>query len=193
MKRIKEIFYSIQGEGMNAGRPAIFIRFAGCNLKCPFCDTDHQEGEEMTNEQIVAEIRKHPARLVVITGGEPTLQLDEELCELIKKEGKIIAIETNGTRPIPAGVDTITLSPKFEFCRGAQVVLKRVDELKVVFNGKNHMKRYDEIRCSRRYLQPCDTGDPDKNKVIIQQAVEYIKKHTQWTLSLQTQKIINVQ
>ena len=193
MKRIKEIFYSIQGEGMNTGRPAIFVRFSGCNLKCPFCDTEHMGGEEMTDEQIVAEVSKYPARLVVFTGGEPTLQLTTELCDKIKKAGKYIAIETNGTRPIPVGVDFVTLSPKVEFCKGAEIVIKRADELKVVFNGKNHMKKYQDIKCARRYLQPCDTGDPEKNQLIIQQCVEYIKKNTIWTLSLQTQKVINVQ
>ncbi len=123
MKRINEIFYSIQGEGRNTGRAAIFVRFSGCNIKCPFCDTEHQTGQMYSDEEILAYIQGYPSSFVVFTGGEPTLQLDEALCELMHRHGYEIAMETNGTRPVPKGVDFVTCSPKFEFADGSRVAI----------------------------------------------------------------------
>lgn len=112
MKKISEIFYSVQGEGFYTGTPAVFVRFSGCNLKCSFCDTEHQEGAWMSNEEIVEAVKAFPARHIVITGGEPGLFLDDKLIKLLKDEGCFIQIETNGARKLPEGIDWITCSPK---------------------------------------------------------------------------------
>ncbi|MBR4506739.1 MAG: 7-carboxy-7-deazaguanine synthase QueE, partial [Bacteroidales bacterium] len=122
---INEIFYSLQGEGYYSGTPAVFVRLSGCNLQCPFCDTQHGAGTEMSEEEIVDAVKCYPARHVVITGGEPSLQLTESLVDILHAAGKYMAVETNGTRPLPANVDWITLSPKSAFVDGAEVVLTR--------------------------------------------------------------------
>lgn len=190
--KINEIFYSLQGEGYHTGTAAIFIRFSGCNLKCPFCDTIHQDGQMYSAEEIVAQIEEYPSNFVVLTGGEPTLQADEQLVALLHEWGYFVAMETNGTKFPPSNVDWVTLSPKDLFCHNAQPVLSRTDEIKVVYNGKV-FNEYPEIRAKYRYIQPCDTGDEEKNKEITNQVVEFIKNNPQWKLSLQTQKILKVQ
>ena len=193
MKKINEIFYSIQGEGRFAGTPAVFIRFAGCNIKCPFCDTEHQKGIAMSDEEIIQEVKKYPTRLVVITGGEPTLQLDEQLCRGLQKADKYIAIETNGTREIPKGVNYVTYSPKFEFTKvSTDFRLTECDELKVVYNGENHMSLYDNIQAKYYYLQPCDVGDAERNAEIMQKTVQFCLQNPKWNISLQTQKILKI-
>lgn len=193
MKKINEIFYSLQGEGMFAGTPAVFIRFAGCNLKCPFCDTKHQEGKLMTDAEIIQEVSKYPCHLVVLTGGEPTLQVDEGLCEGLQRAGKYIAIETNGTRDVPSNVNYITCSPKVEYVRGAKIKLQYCDELKVVFTGSNDMSIYDGIQALNYYIQPCDTYNEEQNKLIKEKAVKFCLDNPKWRLSLQTQKILDIQ
>ena len=116
MKRINDIFYSLQGEGYNTGRAAVFIRFAGCNLRCSFCDTEFDTYREMTDEEIITAIKDYPARFVVLTGGEPTLQVDEAFVDLLHQHGFEVAMESNGTRPAPKNLDWLTVSPKL--CRG---------------------------------------------------------------------------
>ena len=194
--RINEIFYSLQGEGRYAGTAAIFIRFAGCNLNCEFCDTKHQTYKIYTNDELLREIAKYkPCDRVILTGGEPTLQITAEFINLLVDNGYLVNIETNGTRPLPRFADVywVVCSPKFEFCDKADIKLDWIDELKVVYRGKEQdMSKYDEIDATFRYLQPCDTGDIDTNKRIIKEAVEFIKQNPQWRLSLQTQKIIGI-
>ena len=109
--RINEIFYSLQGEGRHTGRAAVFVRFSGCNLKCPFCDTDFKAYRELTVDDIIAAVSEWRAcGFVVLTGGEPSLQVDESLIEALHHEGFYIAIETNGTCPLPSAIDWVTLS-----------------------------------------------------------------------------------
>ena len=104
MKRINEIFHSLQGEGRHTGTPAVFVRFSGCNLHCPFCDTDHAAGREMSEEEIIVEVCRYDVPLVVLTGGEPSLQLNAPFLKKLKEStGATIAIETNGTHPLPPG------------------------------------------------------------------------------------------
>ena len=105
MYKVNDIFYSLQGEGYNTGRAAVFVRFAGCNLRCPFCDTEFDSFREMTGEEIVAEMTHYPARLAVLTGGEPTLQVDEAFIDLLHQHGFKVAMESNGTRPAPQNLD----------------------------------------------------------------------------------------
>lgn len=194
--RINEIFYSLQGEGRYAGTAAIFIRFAGCNHNCDFCDTKHQPYKEYSNEEILREIKRYaPCNRVILTGGEPTLQITEEFIDFLVENGYFVNIETNGTRPIPTNwnVHWIVCSPKFEFCPNAGIKLDWIDELKVVYRGKEQdMSKYDDIEATLYYIQPCDTGDADTNKRIIEEAVEFIKKNPKWRLSLQTQKILGI-
>ena len=101
MKKINEIFYSLQGEGFHTGTPALFIRFSGCNLKCDFCDTRHEDGKLMSDEEIVEQAAQCPARMVILTGGEPSLFVDDALVEKLHGIGKYVCIETNGTHPVP--------------------------------------------------------------------------------------------
>lgn len=190
--KINEIFYSIQGEGAHSGEAAIFVRLSGCNLKCSFCDTEHQSYQDLTENEICVEIAKYPAKLVVITGGEPTLQLNELLISQIHELGKTIAIETNGTHPIPKGIDWVTVSPKEMFVGVVgKPIIEFAQEVKVVFDGE-HEPDDCGITAAYYYLQPCYTGDEAKNREIVGQLVEYVKGHPKWTISLQTQKMLKV-
>lgn len=194
--RVNEIFYSLQGEGYHSGTPAVFVRFSGCNLRCPFCDTLHETGTEMTEVQIVEEATKYPARFVVITGGEPALQLTASLVDKLHEVGKYVAVETNGTCPLPYNVDWITLSPKEAFI-GHQVhpVISYANEVKVIFDGihdpSDQISKF-EIKDSLLFLQPCDTGDPIRNAEIVKASIEYIKRDPRWRLSLQIHKILDI-
>ena len=194
MMKVNEIFYSLQGEGYHVGTAAVFVRLSGCNLRCPFCDTQHESGTEMSEEEIAAEVAKYPARLVVVTGGEPSLQLTRSFVNALHDLDKMVAVETNGTRRLPGNVDWITLSPKDAYLGDeAEVVLRIVDEIKVVFDGEHEPGMYPNIMCTHgRFLQPCDTGDPVRNKTITEAAIEYIKKDPRWKLSLQIHKILNI-
>lgn len=194
--RINEIFYSLQGEGVNTGRPAIFIRFAGCNLNCPFCDTNWCAFTEMTSTEICEKIKAIAPVLpdmVVLTGGEPTLQVTEKLTKKLHSLFKVIAIETNGTRPIPQGVDFVTLSPKDDFVASADCCVGKANEVKIVFNGlKSPEFWHTHIVAEHYYLQPCDIGDGIMNQQILAGTIDYIKKNPWWQLSLQTQKILKI-
>lgn len=191
--RVNEIFYSLQGEGYHTGIPASFIRFSGCNLKCPFCDTDFKSWKEMSEEDIVDAVKDNPSSLVVVTGGEPALQITSSLVDKLHNSGKYVAVETNGTKVLPDNVDWITMSPKIPFLRGcAALAYNHANEIKVVFDGVHDIDDYG-IHAEFYYLQPCDTGLEDKNREIINECVKFIKKNPKWRLSLQTQKILNVQ
>lgn len=190
--KVNEIFYSLQGEGFHTGTAAVFVRLSGCNLRCPFCDTDHAAGTEMTEDEIAEAAKGYPAPLVVVTGGEPSLFLTPSLVAKLHEAGKMVAVETNGTHPLPDNVDWVTLSPKDAFVANARPVLTRCDELKVVFDG-NPLPDYGHIEAAHRFLQPCDTGDTRRNREICGAAISYIQSHPEWRLSLQTHKILNIQ
>lgn len=190
MKRINDIFYSLQGEGRHTGRAAIFIRFSGCNLACSFCDTDFSGYREMTDEQIVEEVLEmvpdkdgvYP--MIVLTGGEPTLQVDERLIDLLHEAGFcLVAMESNGTKNPPVNLDWLTVSPK------KNVMVRKCQELKCIYDGKEKVEDHG-IEADYYYLQPCDVGDAGKNAEIIGQCIEEIKKNPKWMLSLQTHKLI---
>lgn len=194
--RVNEIFYSLQGEGFYSGTPAVFVRLSGCNLRCPFCDTQHEAGVNMSEEEVVEAVRHYPARHVVVTGGEPALQLTESLVDALHAAHKVVAVETNGTHPLPTNVDWITLSPKTAFVDGAEVMLPRADEIKLIFDGIHdpaaQLSSLTLTLPSLRFLQPCDTGDAARNRQITAATVEYIKCHPEWRLSLQIHKILNI-
>lgn len=134
--RVNEIFYSLQGEGFYSGTPAVFIRFSGCNLKCSFCDTQHDDYADMTEDEIMYEVSKYPACHIVITGGEPALQITASLVGRLHAAGKYVQMETNGTSRLPAdcGVDWITCSPKYRPVR-----LEHIDELKVISSRQSRI------------------------------------------------------
>lgn len=183
--RINEIFYSLQGEGVHTGRPAVFVRFSGCNLHCPFCDTDFSRSTAMTAEairKVVAELCHDSHAMIVLTGGEPSLQVDEPLLETLHRLGMTIAIETNGTHPLPVGIDWVTCSPK----EGSRVVLDSADEVKVVLTGSDPELWRRTIRAQHYLLQPCSCRNTE-------QVVEYILQHPWWRLSLQTHKYLEIQ
>ena len=196
MYRVNDIFYSLQGEGHNTGRAAVFIRFAGCNLRCSFCDTEFDTYREMTAEEIVASINTYSARFVVLTGGEPTLQVDEAFVDLLHQHGFEVAMESNGTRPAPNNLDWLTVSPKISGEKWkVESGWRLPDEVKVVFDEDTVPETYlpppSTLRLSPiLYLQPCDTGNAERNAIIINRCIDYIKEHPQWRLSLQTHKLI---
>ncbi|MCM1116340.1 MAG: 7-carboxy-7-deazaguanine synthase QueE [Pseudoflavonifractor sp.] len=193
--RVNEIFYSLQGEGRWTGSPAVFIRLSGCNLTCSFCDTEHEPFTEMTEEEIADEAAAFAGRHVVITGGEPSLQLTVSLLEALKARGFFIQIETNGTKALPPAVmeriDWVTCSPKL----AAHPKIGRIDELKALYDDGSDMTPLLEIGLTHpecRYLQPLDTGLPGPNAHNVASAIGYIKTHPQWKLSLQTHKLLNI-
>lgn len=198
--KVNEIFYSLQGEGYYTGKAAVFVRLSGCNLKCPFCDTDFKDFKDMTEEEIVCEVNalSEEAKLVVITGGEPSLQLTFSLVEKLHQIGKYVAVETNGTRWLPNNVDWVTLSPKEPFVGVAgKVVLKECNEVKVVHNGKNAalakmLDIVDGVKADCYYIQPCDTSHKQQNEEIVNYCINFVKQNPKWTLSLQTHKILKV-
>lgn len=179
--RINEIFYSLQGEGFHTGEASIFVRFSGCNRACGFCDTDFSASTPMTAAEIVGRISTYPSRRVVMTGGEPLLQLDYALIDALHAAGYHIAVETNGTLPVPAGVDWVTCSPK-----QPPLLIDRIDELKIVFDGSDpEMIRAQLPEAKHHFLQPLSCSNTA-------QVVDYILRHPRWRLSLQTHKLINI-
>jgi 7-carboxy-7-deazaguanine synthase (Cx14CxxC type) len=207
---VKELFYTLQGEGANVGRAAVFCRFAGCNLwtgreedradaVCRFCDTDFvgvaADGGKFTEPGALARAVASlwPAAggdvsrpLVVCTGGEPLLQLDEPLVDALHAAGFEIAIETNGTRLAPSGIDWICVSPKAR----APLVLTRGDELKLVYpQDGGEPERYERLEFDHFFLQPMDGPDVEANT---RRALEYCLRHPRWRLSLQTHKRLGI-
>lgn len=185
--RINEIFYSLQGEGYHTGMPAVFVRFSGCNLRCPFCDTEFSDYREMDAKEIAEEIERlvpqgNALPLIVLTGGEPSLQADEALVARLHETGMAICMETNGTHTLPQGIDWVTCSPK----AGSRVVLEETDELKIVLTDDCRPEQWAErIKARHLFLQPCSCRN---NEAV----VEYILSHPQWRLSLQTHKYLNI-
>lgn len=201
--KVNEIFYSLQGEGRNAGVAAVFIRLSGFNLRCQFCDTEWTKRETLDVQAIIERVYEacgdNPLpSLCVITGGEPTLQLEQELIDAIHNTGMSIAIETNGTHPVPEDIDFVTVSPKtpYEGDVAAKVVVTECDEVKVIMTEKISVETIREfertIKADYYYIQPCDCGYIEPNKKVMQRAVEFVKYHPNWRLSLQQQKILNV-
>ena len=196
--KVNEIFYSLQGEGHFTGTPAVFVRLSGCNLRCDFCDTKHEPGDLMTEEMIVDEVCQYPSEHVVITGGEPLLQLTPSLVNKLHKKGKFVQIETNGSiplgkTPLLTDIDWITCSPKY----GNLPNIERIDELKVVYNlaTLSDLAKMEaiEVPTGEYYLQPCDRQNEVVNEIITASCIKYILDNPKWKLSLQTHKILQLQ
>lgn len=209
--RVNEIFFTLQGEGAHSGIPAVFVRFSGCNLRCPWCDTEFTDFTEMSADEIVAEmlalydVPNERRKMCVLTGGEPSLQVDTALIEALHKAGFYICIETNGTRPLPEGIDWITCSPKAESLdtrKGhAGLALKQANEVKVVFTGTYDPEVWrTKIEAGHWMLQPLrytgewllvsglDNFEIDSNDNL-DETVRYILAHPFWRLSVQLHKI----
>ena len=198
MKKINEIFYSLQGEGHHTGYPSVFIRFSGCNLKCPFCDTRHEEGIYMSDDDIIRAVNLYTASWIVLTGGEPTLFIDDDFVRMLKRAtGKMVAIETNGTHPVPDSVDWVTVSPKYGICGDAEapVVAQRADEIKVVDVGQP-LEEYFSLPCRREntlmYLQPCHVADPQECVSNRLRTVSRVLADPRWTLSVQLHRFLGI-
>lgn len=200
MRKVNEIFYSLQGEGYHTGVPAVFIRFSWCNLACPFCDTRHQEGRLMADDEIIAAAAQYHAPLVVLTGGEPSLWIDDAFVGALKAAtGAAIAIETNGTHPLPDNIDWVTLSPKTGIAGrdGADrpIVIGRADEIKVVDLGQD-LEQYFALPCrretTRMFLQPCYVADEAQAAANTRRTVERILADPRWRLSLQTHRLLDI-
>ena len=206
---VKEIFYTLQGEGAQAGRAAVFCRFAGCNLWsgresdrasaiCRFCDTDFADvngpgGGRFKSAEDLAEAiartwpgRSETRRFVVCTGGEPLLQLDGPIIDALHARKFEIAVETNGTVPAPAGIDWICVSPK----AGSTLVQKSGDELKLVFPQVNaDPLEFEQLEFRHFFVQPMDGPDRAVNTEL---AVRFCLEHPKWRLSLQTHKLLGI-
>jgi 7-carboxy-7-deazaguanine synthase len=206
---VKEIFYTLQGEGTHAGRPAVFCRFAGCNLWsgreqdraaaiCRFCDTDfvgtdgELGGKYSTSDELAMRIDSlwpavhAEAKFVVFTGGEPLLQLNGALLASVHARGFEIAIETNGTLPVPEGVDWICVSPKM----GAELRVAGGNELKVVIpQAGQSLETYEALQFEHFYVQPMDGPDLERNTRL---AIDICKRNPKWKLSLQTHKLLRI-
>lgn len=184
--RINEIFYSLQGEGAFTGTPAVFVRFSGCNRSCPFCDTDFDGYTVMTARQIAERVAAYRAKRVILTGGEPLLQVDAELIEALHEADCVLHIETNGTLPVPSGLDWVTCSPKDTT---PAIQPDRVDEIKVVYTGQPEaeLNRIMDTfpQTTLFYLQPCSGRNIDDT-------VKRVLSMPGWRLSLQTHKLINI-
>ena len=208
--QVKEIFYTVQGEGAQSGRPAVFLRFSGCNLwsgreedrasaKCTFCDTDFvgtdgdRGGRYSTPDDLVAELDRvwlgegAGVRFVVCTGGEPLLQLDDALIQALHAAGYEIAVETNGTVEPPAGIDWLCVSPK----AGNELVVRSGQELKLVYpQERQDPESMLALDFAHFYLQPMDGAHLDANT---QATLAYCMAHPRWKFSLQSHKVLGVQ
>lgn len=179
--KLNEIFYSIQTEGYWAGTPVIFVRFSGCNLCCDFCDTDFSQKLILTKEEIKSHIDIYNCKRIIFTGGEPFLQLDDDLIKYLHCFGYYLHVETNGTIDLDLDLDWVTCSPK------ENLQLMVCDELKVIYIGQENIEC--DIKTTYKYLQPCWDGDIN----VVYDTIERIKKEKDWKLSFQLQKIINIQ
>lgn len=208
MYQVKDIFYTLQGEGANAGTPAVFCRFAGCNLwsgreedrataKCRFCDTDFvgtdgpgggrfETADALARACRAAVTALHGPALVVLTGGEPMLQVDQDLIDALHGRGFSIAIETNGTLAVPDGIDWVCVSPK----AGQPLVQLWGDELKLVYPQAGiDPAQYAGLEFEHRFLQPMDGPDQAANTLA---AIAYCKANPPWRLSVQTHKVLGI-
>ena len=185
---INELVYTVEGEGANVGRPYTFLRFAGCNMKCEFCDTDFTFARKRTIEDIVAEVMRHPADWICLTGGEPLLQNLVPLCQELRYQGYRLHVETNGTvSPDPQLLELIhswTVSPK-----GKRIApgFKWIDELKYVVGKTFREEDVEEGRAKQVFLQP-ESSDP----VNLWRALDILRRHPSWRLSLRVHTLIDL-
>ncbi len=204
---VKEIFYTLQGEGAHSGRPAIFLRFSGCNLWsgreedrhkaiCKFCDTDFwgtdgYNGGKFKAKELAQKVNEmwpedSDFKYIVCTGGEPLLQLDETLIKELHKQNFEVAVETNGTIEIPPGIDWVCMSPK----ANTDILVTSGNEIKIVYPQLGiDPKKFEKYNFQHFYLQPMDSPEQEENTL---QTIIYCKQNPQWRISLQTHKILGI-
>jgi len=190
--KVKEIFYSLQGEGARQGTASIFIRLSGCNLNCDFCDTDYSEGEEMSWGQILLVIKNFPCHWIVWTGGEPTLQLTDKCLSFFKKAGYSQAIESNGHNRLSELLDYTVVSPKDQ-TDYAQKINPQVNEIRLPVKANDSIPSIESLPKAEYYfLSPIFTDNQTETKANIDYCVEQVKKCPEWRLSLQVHKWIGI-
>lgn len=198
---VNSVFYTLQGEGYWSGRAAVFLRFSRCNLwtgrepdrgkaVCTFCDTDFAAGTRITLHDLIEEVDSHPfptgEPMVVLTGGEPLLQVDEKLLNNLHWRGFYIAVETNGTKPVPHGIDWVCVSPK-----PAPLKITRADELKLVYPQDSvRPEQFTDFNADHFWLSPMDVAG--QTKANTDAAIDYCLRNPQWRLNIQTHKVIGV-
>lgn len=190
--KVVEVFYSLQGEGGNVGKPFVFIRLSGCNLNCWFCDTEWNQGTLYTVEELLKEIARYPCKNIVWTGGEPTLQLTNDILQCF--EGYYHAIETNGTNEVPSLISYISVSPKVD---PVNIKPSKISEIRYPVAAGDIIPDISTLPFAESYfLSPIFMGEPRKRFEIVPENVDYcisyIKEHPQWRLSLQTHKLLNI-
>jgi 7-carboxy-7-deazaguanine synthase len=195
MLKVNEIFGpTIQGEGIDAGLPAQFIRLSGCNLSCKFCDTDFLDSEVMTENDIIKKLKSRP-NLIVITGGEPLTQNIEPLLQALKANGFRVGLETNGTLPIPENayrfIDSISLSPKVS---SKKCKVKFCHSLKILYPFLKEVtpESYKEFVTVKRYFQPIDYGCASKNKAILERLLKEMQKYPDYRVGFQLHKLVGL-
>lgn len=189
---VNEIFYSLQGEGGRSGEPSIFIRLTGCNLACSFCDTDFFSGEEMTVDKILEHIQQYPGRWIIWTGGEPTLQLNNDIVSFFKQKGYKQAIETNGTRKVPELIDYITCSPKINV-EQVKIKVPYADEVRIPIAIGDKLPKIESLPTAKKYFVSPIFDMHHINADNVAYCVELVKQHPKWTLSLQMHKLIHIE
>ena len=192
--KINEIFLSIQGEGARAGTLNIFIRFANCNLRCTIssvgfdCDTEFISGKERSLSELLDELKSYPCKSVILTGGEPALQIDESLIRALESEGYYIAIETNGTCELPTGINWITVSPK---SAEHTIKLRGCSEVKYVRSISQAIPR-TEIRAEHYYVSPAFETDGSLKRETLNWCIDLLKENPKWKLSVQMHKLLGL-
>lgn len=217
---VNEVFYSPQGEGARAGEMSVFLRFAGCNLQCAVeregfnCDTDFAKGDRLSLAEVIQRVLDHDevyaatkgsdvlstCGWVVLTGGEPTLQADDALVAALHEAGYRVAIETNGTNPLPRGLDFVACSPK----KGHKPLITSATEVRVVLGAVGEIPDPQGIRADYYFVSPAFKAPPveviagwkaspaDKSDALVAWALHYIRQNPRWRLSLQTHKLLGV-
>ncbi len=189
--KVNEIFYSLQGEGGRTGEASIFIRLSKCNLACSYCDTNFHPFSEMCLDEIADKISDYPCNWIIWTGGEPTLQLTDEVVRFFKEKGYNQAIETNGTRTLPNGLDYITCSPKIQY-ETIKSRIPEVDELRFPIGAGIALPEISVLPKAKFYFVSPIFNDAEIIPENMQYCVELVKNNPQWRLSLQTHKLIGI-
>ena len=188
--KINEIFYSLQGEGLRSGTANIFIRFSGCNLTCNYCDTEFESGKQFSTTELLAYLQQEKmkgCKQIIFTGGEPALQVDTDLIKALKDKGYYLAIETNGSKQLPEGLDFITVSPKV-----AEHVIRRnfkqeIDELKYII-AKDQQLPTPQAKAKNYFISPMSDGD-QINIENLDYCIELVRNNPEWKLTMQYHKI----
>lgn len=189
---VNEIFYSLQGEGGRVGEPSIFIRLTQCNLACSFCDTDFAEGDDMSLDEIANVIAQYPCKWIIWTGGEPTIQLNDEYLVFFRERGYKQAIETNGTRRVPSLIDYITCSPKLKY-EDIKKKIPVVNEIRIPIEVGNLLPEISVFpKADKYFISPIFDGDKI-NIENVNYCVDLVKENPDWSLSLQIHKLIHIE